>query len=171
MYIRVYTDIPSSYSCGLFAGNVALSRGHTRLTRLQLYSLRGLSCLLQKHRLRYTIKLPSSVRGLVSLLSFFSLASSFLPFLARSLFNYPFVPIGWLSHQPPVLLSLPLLSWYTTWNHHREKCRDYLVVVSNCTRLIFLLHLSFHYLLNIFVKLLSLPSTHCLCKFLYISRE
>jgi len=71
MYVRVHTDIPSSYSCGLFAGNVALSRGHTRLTRLQLYSLRGLSCLLQKHCLRYTIKLPSSVRGLVSLLSLF----------------------------------------------------------------------------------------------------
>jgi len=41
MYVRVHTDIPSSYSCGLFAGNVALSRGYTRLTRLQLYSLRG----------------------------------------------------------------------------------------------------------------------------------
>ena len=82
-------------------------------------SLRELSCLLQKHRLRYTIKLPSPVRGLMSLLSLFLLllpSCHFLSaFLARSLFSfYSFFPIGWLSRHPPVLLSLPLLSWYTT---------------------------------------------------------
>jgi len=43
-------------------------------------SLRGLFYLLQKHRLRYTIKLPA-VRGLVPL-SFLSLSLSLLLFLA-----------------------------------------------------------------------------------------
>ena len=101
MYVRVHTDIPSSYSCGLFAGNVALSRGHTRLTRLQLYSLRGLSCLLQKHCLRYTIKLPSSVRGLVSLLSLFLLLLPPCHFLFAHSSTIPSFPSG------DFLISLP----------------------------------------------------------------
>jgi len=59
LYALPYT-YGHSYSCGLF------TRPCSEVTRDSLdfsRSLRGLSCLLQKHRLRYTIKPPSLVRG------------------------------------------------------------------------------------------------------------
>ena len=157
MCARIYTGIPSSYSCGLF---VALSRGHTRLTRLQLQSKRTLSCLLQKHRLRYTIKLPSPVRGLASLLSLFLLlfllVISYLRFLLARSSAIPSFPSGGF----PVSLSCYRCRCYRGTLHENTTEKNAEAIQSQpltiCARLIFLLHLSSYYT---FVKLLSFPST------------
>lgn len=115
LYVRshVYMGIPIAADCS------RVTWPCPEVTRVSLdfsCSLRGLSCLLQKHRLRYTIKLPSPIRELASLLSLFLLLlppyrfSS--PFLARSFFSYLFVPIGWLSRQRLVVVAVVVVVRY-----------------------------------------------------------
>lgn len=106
--VRIYTGIPTAADCS------RVTRPCPGVTRDSLdfsHSLRGLSCLLQKHRLRYTIKSPAQFRGLAPLSSLFLSLLSSRAFLSlspspRSLTLRLFlsVPIGGFTLCPVIIL-------------------------------------------------------------------
>lgn len=174
-----------SYSCGLFTGNAALSRGVTRDSLDFSHGLRGLSSVSFKSTVSGIQSSP--VRGLAPLSSLFLSLHPYLaaphpppPFLTPcSLFGCPFVPIGGFA--PAVRSPSRHCSRRCRCRHglsYRAMLRDITeenaeAISSSLTiraRLVFLLYPR----LTTFAQLLSRSfdavAPRCLCEFLCISR-
>lgn len=138
--VRIHTGIPTAADCS------RVTRSCPGVTRDSLdfsHSLRGLSCLLQKHRLRYTIKSPAQFRGLAPLSSLFLSLLSSRAFLSPSLASLahsstlPFRSHWWLyplsCHHSTRRSRHALVSCHAT-RYHRGKRRGHLVVALNYPR-------------------------------------
>lgn len=164
-----------SYSCS------RVTRPCPGVTRDSLdfnHSLRGLSCLLQKHRLRYTIKPPAQFRE-DSRLFHRSFSRSFDPrggpiLSPRSLtLRLSFRSHRWLY---PVIIVVPAVvvtvSSRQATRYHRGKRGGHLIVALNYPHTTHISTLA--PLLTAFARLLSRSfnavAPRCLCEFLCISR-